>query len=245
MISDTAAQAEDVCGVLLCGGKSRRMGVDKASLPWGSGTFLQAAAARLDMFSEKYLSVSANANPNAKNGQSERKGLAPDWIVLPDKVPDCGPIGGIYTALSTCTAGWAMVVSCDVPKVEESLLRVLMAGRTAEAEIVYPVTSDGRMHLTCALYRKSLLPVLEQHIAAHDYRLRSLLDKCRAAIVPLDSAQDSFLEDMLANINTPEDLENVKTGPENRGRREIKKDKSSRETEQRGIVTPEHKSSPF
>ena len=262
VISDTAAQAEDVCGVLLCGGKSRRMGVDKASLPWGSGTFLQAAASRLDMFSEKYLSVSANANPNAnpnvnanadadqdagagadadagavsdsgsgepKNGQSERKGLAPDWIVLPDQVPDCGPIGGIYTALSTCTAGWAMVVSCDVPKVEESLLRVLMAGRTAEAEIVYPVTSDGRMHLTCALYRKSLLPVLEQHIAAHDYRLRSLLDKCRAAIVPLDSVQDSFLEDMLANINTPEDLENVKTGPENRGRREIKKDKSSRE----------------
>ena len=52
VISDTAAQAEDVCGVLLCGGKSRRMGVDKASLPWGSGTFLQAAASRLDMFSE-------------------------------------------------------------------------------------------------------------------------------------------------------------------------------------------------
>ncbi|MDO5133456.1 MAG: Cof-type HAD-IIB family hydrolase, partial [Eubacteriales bacterium] len=193
----------ECCGVLLCGGKSRRMGRDKALLPWGNGTFLQAVANTLDMFMEKYLSVASEA--------PRKEGLSPDWIVLPDRVPDCGPIGGIYTALSVCSAEWAAVVSCDMPAVGESLIRVLMADRTDEAEIVYPVTADGRPHLTCALYRKSVLPVLAQQIRAGDYRLRALLDRCRSIAVPLDEERDLPLAGMLENINTEEDLERAQT----------------------------------
>ena len=52
---------QNVCAVLLRGGRSRRMGRDKAALPWEGGTFLQAVAWQMEMFSEKYLSVSSES----------------------------------------------------------------------------------------------------------------------------------------------------------------------------------------
>ena len=190
------------------------MGVDKAALPWGSGTFLQAVASKLDMFTEKYLSVSFDAGNDPGVTVSDLYGISPDWQVLPDKVPDCGPIGGIYSALSSCSALWVMAVSCDVPGMEESLLRVLMTSRTADAEIIYPVTSDGQIHLTCALYRKSVLTLIERQIREKDYKIRTLLKRCSAVAVPLDSARDSFLEKMLVNINTREDFQKASAASE-------------------------------
>ena len=191
--NEMTGKISDCCAVLLRGGKSRRMGRDKASLPWQGGmTFLQAVASQLDLFEEKYLSVSA----------PQPDGLSPDWVILPDRVPDCGPLGGIYTALAACRAEWAMVASCDIPAVRRSLFLQLLERRGEDCDLVVPVTPDGRRHMTCALYRKALLPVVEGQILRGDYRLRLLPALCRAVELAVTGPEMSY---MLSNINSEAD----------------------------------------
>lgn len=196
--SRMAGGPSDCCAVLLRGGKSRRMGRDKSMLPWKGGTFLQAVAAQLDRFEEKYLSVAADGRLPEEEAPFLR-----DWVILPDRVPGCGPMGGIWTALLACRADWALAASCDIPAVEYPLIALLLESRTEEAQIVCPVTPDGHVHLTCALYRKELLACMGGQIRRGNYRLRDLLALCQVQFV---AVTDPALVRMLANINTEEEL---------------------------------------
>lgn len=236
------SSADDCCAVLLRGGKSRRMGRDKALLPWKESTFLETVASQLEFLDEKYLSVAAMARDSDQDSRSasekDTKGnrrendsdqgsrsasekgtkasrgendsdqdrLSDDWIRLPDLIPDCGPLGGIYTALHTCEAEWALVVSCDIPAVEQPLLKMLLEERGNDVDIIYPLTPDGRMHLTCAVYRKAIAPILRQQIEKGDNRLRVLLDLCRAKAIRLEQPD---LIRMVSNINTGEDFARI------------------------------------
>ena len=236
-----AAKIRDCCAVLLRGGRSRRMGRDKALLPWGGGTFVQAVAACLEIFPEKYLSVACEKaaggsadregpadggegpagkkkadgtekligrEKSADTGQKERSaqlyGLSEDWVVLPDRLPGCGPMGGIWTALLTCKSRWALITSCDIPALGQSLLLQLLEGRGEDVDLVCPVTPDGRMHLTCALYSRTLAPQIGERIREGDFRLRSLADRCRTKRIPIT---DPAMIRMLTNVNTEADLE--------------------------------------
>lgn len=214
---EKSAGTADCCAVLLRGGKSRRMGTDKALLPWKDGrTFLQAVAEQMDIFPEKYLSVSADYNGSESGSVSHEAGcfieqsLSPDWVLLPDRIADCGPMGGIWTALSACRAQWALVASCDIPAVQRELFYMLLKEREAgDYDMIFPVTPEGRIHFTCALYKKTAAPVLEEQIRQGDYRLRSLLPLCssRAAAV-----EEPSMVRMLSNVNTKEDLRQLEQG---------------------------------
>lgn len=188
----------DCCAVLLRGGKSRRMGRDKALLPWGESTFLETIASKLDFLDEKYLSVAAVDRGSAADG------LSADWVRLPDLIPDCGPLGGIYTALSSCRAEWALIASCDIPAVEQRFFTMLLEKRSDDVDIVYPRTPDGRMHMTCALYRRSIAPIVRQQIEKGDNRLRLLTGLCRAKEILIE---DPDLLRMISNFNTEEELQ--------------------------------------
>lgn len=205
---------ENVCAVILAGGKSSRMGRDKASLLFGQETFLQRIAAELDAcgFGEKYVSLGS--------GTAEKAGfhIPGGWTVIRDRYRDCGPLGGIHAALSACRAEWALFVSCDTPLYRREFADLLISkipGTDTEPEhcvgtqLLVPVTPDGRWHMTCALWRKSLLPEVEAQLKSGDYRLRKLCLKDGGpspgtVLVHLEGEQAAFAE-MLNNINTEED----------------------------------------
>ena len=200
-------RSADCCAVLLRGGRSRRMGMDKALLSWEGKTFLQTVADQMAIFEEKYLSVAAEPDKAAGSEVTHLDGLLQGWKVLPDRIPDCGPMGGIWTALSACRADWALTASCDIPAVRQSFFLKLLDSRSEDVDIVCPVTSDGRMHMTCALYRRSAAPLLEARLREGNYRMRSLFSCCRVKTVPVTDPEE---ERMLSNINTPEELDRVR-----------------------------------
>ena len=210
---------KDVCAVILAGGKSSRMGRDKASLTLGHETFLQRIAAELDAcgFGEKYVSLGS--------GTAEKAAIRipGGWTVIRDRYRDCGPLGGIHAALSLCRAEWALFVSCDTPLYRRELAELMISkipGTETEQEqedpehpagtqLLVPMTPDGRWHMTCALWRKSLLPEVEAQMKSGDHRLRGVCFKDGelspgTVLVPLEGERAAFAE-MLENINTEED----------------------------------------
>ena len=212
-----AGMNKDVCAVILAGGKSSRMGRDKASLTLGNETFLQRIAAELDAcgFQEKYVSLGSGSRygmheeeNSTGTGEKTEIHIPVGWTAVRDRYRDCGPLGGIHAALSACRAEWALFISCDTPLYRRELAELLIS-KIPGPQLLIPVTPDGRWHMTCALWRKTLLPEVEAQLKSGDYRLRKLCLKDGGpspgtVLVRLEGEQAAFAE-MLNNINTEED----------------------------------------
>src|SRR5205823_3133619 len=99
-------------GFVLVGGRSSRMGRNKALLRYKSNTLLEHVA-------KQVLGVAGNVTLIGDPAAYERFG----YPVYPDRVPDCGPLGGIYTALSRTQNNWNLIIACDLPSICESQLQ--------------------------------------------------------------------------------------------------------------------------
>lgn len=180
---------------LLAGGQSRRMGRDKAQLLLDGQSFQSRIAVQLAPFPERLLSVGSGAR--------EESGFLP----VPDVFPFCGPLGGLHALLTVCRSDALLVVSCDLPLFRRELGLFLVDQLTEKDSAAVPVTRGGRVHPLCGVYRKTLLPELESRLRAGDRRVMSLLDAVSARRVPLEGTP--FPDRWLANINTPEDLQQL------------------------------------
>ena len=136
-----------VGAVLFAGGKSRRMGTDKASLTLHGDTFLQRIAGELSPFPEKLLSVD----------DPDRYPQLP-WLHVTDEKPGCGPLGGLCAVLRACRSEALLVVSCDLPLYERRLGDYLCGRLQEPFDAVVSTTPDGT-HPLCAVYRKRCLPL--------------------------------------------------------------------------------------
>lgn len=175
---------------LLAGGRSSRMGQDKAELLLEGRTFTERIAAELGGFPERLLSTGSRALS------------VPGFLPVPDLHPGCGPLAGLEAVLSRCRSDALLVVPCDLPLFTAELGHFL-AGQLAEPyDAVIPAARDGRLHPACGVYRKSCLAAVERQLAAGELRLYSLLDRLRVLQVPLEGT--AFEDGLLANINTPQ-----------------------------------------
>ncbi len=194
--------------VILAGGKSSRMGTDKALLEYDGRYFIEQIADELSRFEERI--IARGSNPGIL-GDIERV-----WKVIPDLYPEHGPLGGLHAALSACESDALFVATCDMPLMGCELARKLCAamqdtddgGNRVDAyDVVISVGSDGKVHPLCGVYRKSAIPVLEEQIASDRNRVMEALKKLRVNYVTIDSPA---LARQLANINTLEDYEKLK-----------------------------------
>ena len=180
--------------VILAGGKSRRMGTDKAELKLNGIRFLDKLAYELSGFPELLVSV------NDKEQYPET-----EYPMVCDIFPDCGPMGGLYAALESCTSDALVVVPCDVPLFSKGMADEMCACMEEETDAVIAVTEDGREHPLCGVYKKSCLSVLEQCLKKHDYRMRDAISRLRVKTWQAGKHSWRFL-----NVNTPEEFEKLK-----------------------------------
>ena len=178
-------------GFVLVGGKSSRMGRDKAFLPWNGSTLLEQVAA----------TVAGAAGSVALIGDPERYSCF-GHPVYPDLWPACGPIGGIATALAVSPAEWCLVTGCDMPRLSFGALRQLLdeIPPSGGPRCVLPVGPTGPEPL-CGVYHRDCLPLLEKAIDAGRLRMRDAVTD----LVPLLVAQMD--PGCFVNLNTPEDFE--------------------------------------
>jgi molybdopterin-guanine dinucleotide biosynthesis protein A len=177
-------------GFVLVGGKSSRMGRDKALLPWNGTTLAQHAAG-------KVAEVCGSA---ALVGDPTRYGSL-GYRVFADRFPGCGPIGGIVTALTESNAEWSLITGCDMPALSpETLLRLLAEIKPADRQSIVPLGTGGPEPL-CAVYHRACLPKLEKAISEGRFRMREILSDLQPRFIA------GFDAATFANLNTPEDLE--------------------------------------
>ncbi len=189
MIADTA-------GVLLAGGKSSRFGSNKALAAFHDQPLISHAGALLSTLFSETLLVTNNPEDYDFLG----------WPMTGDIFPGAGPLAGIHAALNTVTSPQVFVVGCDMPLVQEKLVR-LLCRQSGDWDAVVPKLDKGLEPL-CAVYRKSCLPVIEENLKKGRRKLHRLFEQIRTRKIPpetLRTADPQLVS--FENINRLQDLE--------------------------------------
>jgi len=185
-------------GIVLCGGKSSRMGVPKATLPFGPETMLQRVVRLLGTVVSPVIVVAARGQP--------LPALPDDVTLTRDEREARGPLEGLRAGLTALpdTVGIAYVTSCDVPLLVpgfvERMVELLGDHDIAVMEI------DGFPHPLSAVYRRSTLPHIESLLQKEKLRPVFLFDAVRTRRVrPEEMASVDRELRTLRNLNTRED----------------------------------------
>lgn len=195
-------------GVVLAGGKSRRLGQDKALLRlWGEGgpTLLEVVISRLKAVCEEVLVVSDGPRP---------------WPALPapivfDRYPGGGALGGLYTGLLEASFPFILAVACDMPFLSVSLL-AYMAGLPRRYDVLIPRLTDtrgGLSHLEPlhALYGRPCLGPMRDILERGERRIIRFFPQMRVRYLePEEWARFDPAGLSFRNINTPQDLEEAR-----------------------------------
>ena len=178
---------------ILCGGKSRRMGKNKAELDWNGCTLLEHMIRTMKKTGRTiYLSVDFVSSLSEEYQE----------YAVEDRIRDCGPMGGIYSVLKTAREEAVFFCAVDMPYVDGQAIACLEDHLDDQWDGAFFV-EEGRSHALCGIYKKSLLPMIEERLAAGDYRMRMLSESCR--IKRLLFADCRLPKNTLWNMNTPQD----------------------------------------
>jgi molybdopterin-guanine dinucleotide biosynthesis protein A len=183
--------------VILAGGRSRRMGRDKAALPAGDGTMVEHLVRRLGPVADEII-VATGSTP---------AGVTLDGVQqVDDRYPGAGPLAGMHAGFLVAHQPWVWVVGCDLPDVEPGLGRFLLdLAPGFEAVVPRP---DGEPEGVCALYDRNLLSTIQAQLEAGEHSIKNLMARCRVRIVPASALRtvDPELRSF-RNVNTTADYE--------------------------------------
>ncbi|HOC44217.1 MAG TPA: molybdenum cofactor guanylyltransferase [Thermoanaerobaculales bacterium] len=188
---------EPATAIVLAGGQSRRMGVDKRFLRLHDRPLLERVVATLRPLVGEVV-IGAN---DPELGRS--LGLR----TIADRVPGEGPLMALASALEATTSDRNLLVACDLPEIPASLVTALLAAALT-AEAVVPVGADGLREPLLAVYRRRLLGDANALLAGGERRLWWLAEGCRTAFLELSR----FGIDRLPNLNTRDDFERYLEG---------------------------------
>ena len=169
--------------VILCGGLSSRMGTPKYKL------FLGRIISHLDGFGVIALSV-----------RDETQISGYDLQIWPDLLKDCGPLGGIYTALMMSETRFVFTTPCDVPDVTSGFVDGLCSKLHENDLCVVPVIGGDIQPLT-GIYNVSCAGMIEESLRAGNLSVKKFLSRIDVHYVECNERGREFLR----NINTPEE----------------------------------------
>ena len=189
-----------IAAFVLAGGKSSRMGADKAALKFHGATLLERALGIATLAADEVHIC----GPRGKFGPA----------AIEDIFPDCGPLGGIHAALRSSASELNLVLAVDLPFMEADFLRFLL--RQAETQprtetgfllAIVPRAAGGWQPL-CALYRKPFAEVAEKALREKRYKIDSLFAEVPVhAVEEAEILQAGFSLGMFDNLNTREEFE--------------------------------------
>jgi molybdopterin-guanine dinucleotide biosynthesis protein A len=186
-----------VTAFILAGGKSTRMGADKAFIDYDGGTLLARA-----------LDLTRLITPDVRIVGGREK-FAPFAMVVEDIFQDCGPLGGIHAALRASRTELNLMLAVDTPFVPVAFLQYLIrsAQSAPDTTVIVPRTPAGWQPL-CAIYRREFADAAEDALRGGRNRIDRLFDVVRTRAIGQDELEATgFSVSIFRNLNTPEELE--------------------------------------
>ena len=180
----------DMTAIIFAGGKSSRMGKDKALLPFaGYSTLSEFQYNKLSsLFDTVYIS-------------SKEDKFDFEATVITDLYEENSPLVGIISVFEALEADEVFILSVDAPFVNEEVIEKLL-NHNKEFDAVIAKSTSGTQPL-CGVYRRSILPLAQKHLKEGDHRLNNLLREADTQFV-------SFKDDTpFINLNHPHEYENA------------------------------------
>jgi molybdopterin-guanine dinucleotide biosynthesis protein A len=189
-----------ITAFVLAGGKSSRMGSDKAFLRFGDETLLSRALKL----------AAAVAGPARIVGDAKK--FAAFGQVIEDVYRDRGPLGGIHAALSSTATELNLMLAVDLPFVLPEFLEYLfLRARESRATVTIPRVGGGLQPL-CAVYRREFAEVAEESLREGKNKIDALFARVGTRVIEeSELARVGFSAEMFQNLNTPEELEKAKS----------------------------------
>jgi molybdenum cofactor guanylyltransferase len=183
---DLSGFAPDLAVLVLAGGRSRRMGRDKASLPWGQGTLLEHVRA---VASQCAAEVWVSGTPPCADLHGGH-----------------GPLDGLASGLARTARPWVVVLACDLPFVRVELIALLLRHRAPHVDAIVPRVGGYAQPLLAVYAREVTRQVAERLLARGERSMHALLAElavCWVAEPALRVADPSL--SCFTNLNTPHD----------------------------------------
>lgn len=185
-----------LCGVILAGGKSSRMGSPKELLDWQGRPLLLHLVEGILAAGLPCLAIS-NTPDRLPLQHLRETGVR----ITSDIGKSCGPISGIYTAFQYCQEDALLVLSCDLPFLKPDDIKQLASfvGHLQDWDAVL-TESQGRAHPLLALYHRRTLPVWENALRQQNYKVMDAINRLKVKYIP-----EGLLGEMASyNMNTPD-----------------------------------------
>jgi molybdopterin-guanine dinucleotide biosynthesis protein A len=195
----------DFSAFVLAGGRSSRMGADKAFLQLDGCTLLHRALE---------LAGTVAADVRVVGTAEKFAAFAP---VVEDRYPERGPLAGIHAALSATPTDFNLILAVDLPFLEKRFLVWLAEQAQAGDAVVTLPRAAGGLQPLCAVYRREFRELAERALAAGRNKIDTLFRETTVRIIEEDElARFAFPLAMFDNLNTPEEWEQA-------GRRRLQK----------------------
>lgn len=189
---------KDATAFIIAGGKSSRMGEDKAFLQFEGKSLLQRA-----------LQLAGNVGDTHIVGSAKKFGrFAP---VIEDIFQERGPLGGIHAALRSTQTELNLMLAVDLPFVRSEFLRYLVECSHESGAIVTVPRCEKTFQPLCAVYRREFASVAEKSLEAKRNKVDASFSGLKLRVIDeQELAAEGFSADMFRNLNTREDWERAK-----------------------------------
>lgn len=183
-----------ISGIVLAGGKSLRMGRDKAYVEMGGKTMLEKVLHNLEPICDEIIII---ANTPLK--------ISTPYKVYKDIFENCGPLGGIHAGLEKSSFTDNIILSCDAPFVHPDVLEYLLENTDAKKCAVY--RRAEKIYPFPGYYSRECLPLVTQFLENKRLILKELVLSLKPHILEIENLKEQrIFVNSLININTPEDL---------------------------------------
>lgn len=190
-----------VTAALLAGGRSRRMGVEKALLVLDGQRLVERAAGALSLFPRRMLVLDRPGDGPLRDGR-----ILPNWPRVYDRFPDAGPLGALVTALAASSTPWVVLAACDMPFLTAAYYEALLARLDPACRVLVPRWEGGAEPLAGA-YHRDALPWLVEAVSRGELAVMEAV-----AGLPHCPVEPGWLEPLaprrlFRNVNRPEEYE--------------------------------------
>ena len=192
---------KDINGFILAGGKSSRMGTDKALLFIEEKKIIEIAAEKLKKVFKKVFIIT--------NNSVDYSFL--NFKTYTDIYKNKGPLSGIHSALVNSDTENNFIISCDTPLISSELIKIII-NTESDKSVIIPKTKRGIEPL-CGVYSKQCLPSIKNILLSEtkNYCMNHFLEKIDVEYLDMENSFTGYTDDLFFNLNTKKDYKEILT----------------------------------